>query len=79
MQGKPDQLDVKKLEDRFKEMRFRKTVLPTDKEFIHVDELSPLLKKMLGFGDTLEKKKIKKNGIIEMRLQVYQSGTLIMM
>ena len=43
-------------------MKFRKTKLPTDKTEIERDELPHLLKRMLGFGETLEKKKIKKNG-----------------
>ena len=57
-----DQLSTKILEDRFKEMHFRKSSLPTEKQFIHPDELPVLLKRMLGGGDKLEKKKIKKNG-----------------
>jgi len=55
-------LSVKILEARFREMRFYRSKLPTLKEMIHPDELPGLLAEMLGAGEKLEKKKIKKNG-----------------
>ena len=62
MEGKT-LLDVRKLEDRFSEMKFRRFKLPTQKEYIEPHELSGLLQRMLGFGSgKLEKKKIKQNG-----------------